>query len=395
MFMSTLEKIRDFFKSDALEEHNVESIDDIIDLPVITLFGISRIHAEKLNQIGIETIKDIAEASEAPDLEDLPDRVFLKWQRTATMLLDYTTRPQEKKIIVLGLDNAGKTSILSVLQNKYSIIKNLLPTRGVSRQTLEFLGTSVIAWDFGGQLGYRSMYLSRPDLFLESDLCVFVIDVLDTDRYDEAFDYLFNILDTIKDLEDIPPIIIDLHKFDPDIETKLDITKKRAELIDRIATKVLKEGYECTFVNTTIFLRETVEEFFSLAVQKMSATNFLLEHIMKDFLTEVGAKAIALMTSSNFIVGSYSQTEEFRTIVTQTGLLLQALIGFYQKTGFKEDKSYELKLHDNDLTILAQELYPYNHDKLSLWMVFEGTAPEELAGLEAFKKELKPILDVY
>lgn len=393
--MSTLDKIREFFKKDVLDEHQVETIDDIIDLPVISLLGISRIHADKLNELGIDNIKDIAEASEVPDLKDLPERIFLKWQRTATMLLDYATRPKEKKIIILGLDNAGKTSILSVLQNKYSIIKNLLPTRGVSRQTLEFLGTSVIAWDFGGQLGYRSMYLSRPDLFLESDLCVFVIDVLDTERYDESFEYLFNILETIKDLEDIPPIIIDLHKFDPDIATKPEITEKRSELIDKIATKVLQENYECTFINTTIFLRETIEEFFSLAVQKMSATNFLLEHIMKDFVTDVGAKAIALMTDSNFIVGSYSESEEYKTIVTQTGLLLQALTGFYQKTGFKEDKSYELNLHDNDITIYSKQLYPYKEDKLSLWLVFEGEPPQELEGLEIFKSELKPILEIY
>jgi len=267
--MSSIDKLKSFFKKNTLDE--VKKLEHILDLNLEILMGISPIHAKNLEELGITTIKDLAQISDekkinfARQIGDLPEKVLDKWIRTTTMIYDYCTRATEKKIIILGLDNAGKTSILSILQKKFSIIKNLLPTRGVSRQTLDFLGVPVIAWDFGGQIAYRNMYLSRPDLFLESDLLIFTIDVLDTMRYDEALEYLFEIMKTIKQVNEDTPIIIDMHKFDPDVQDSEDLLKKRAELIDIIATRALKMNFTCTFINTTIFIKETVEELFSLA----------------------------------------------------------------------------------------------------------------------------------
>lgn len=393
--MNSLDKIREFFKKGIFEEKKVESIDKVLDLSIDTLFGMSPVHAETLRANGIITIKDLAECSETPKIRDLPERVFLKYQKTAIMLLDYATKPTEKKIIILGLDNAGKTSILSILQKKYSIIKNLMPTRGVSRQVLNFLGTSVIAWDFGGQIGYRNLYLSRPDLFLESDLCIFVIDVLDTNRYDESFQYLSNILDTIGSLEETPPIIIDLHKYDPDVQEDTELARKRATLIDKIATKSLEMQFDCTFINTTIYIKETIDELFSLAIQKMSATNFLLEHIVSDYCSAIGAKAIALMTTNNFVVSTYSSESTLESIVTQTGLLLQALLGFYQKSGFKKESTFRLVLEDNKTCIAASRLFPYNEDELFIWAIFDGNETSaKFPELDKFKNEVRPLFQI-
>ena len=55
-----------------------------------------------------------------------------------------------RKVIFVGLDNAGKTSIiLSLLReiSKFAIIK---PTRNAERRTFEFLGMNISEWDLGG-----------------------------------------------------------------------------------------------------------------------------------------------------------------------------------------------------------------------------------------------------
>jgi len=391
-----IEKIKEFFKTNTFTDNKINNLEDILKLDISYLRGISPVHSEKLTQYNIKTIKDLAEFDSILELDDMPKNLFLKIQRTATMLVDYITKPKERKIILLGLDNAGKTSILSVIQNKYSAIKNLLPTRGVQRQSLSFLGTNIIAWDFGGQIGYRDYYLSRGDLWLESDLLIYVIDTLDIDRFDEAYEYLCKILENIKIINENPPIIIDMHKVDPDIKSNEELTRKRAQLIDKIASKTLELGFECIFINTTIFLRETIEQLFSLAFQKMSSSNLLIQHIVTEYAEKIGAEAIALMTDQNFILCSYAKEELMDNIVTQSGLLLQALISFYVRSGFKNETDYFLYLKQNSLTLLAKLLFNYKNENLYLWCLFKNREPlKELPDFDTFIKELKPVAFIY
>lgn len=396
--MSSIEKLVGLFKKNTLSD--IEKLEDVLSLNLETLMGVSPVHSKNLAELGLISIKDLALISDEKkiifrrQIEDLPEAVLDKWIRTTTMIYDYCTKAVERKIILLGLDNAGKTSILSILQKKFSIIKNLLPTRGVSRQTLDFLGLNVICWDFGGQVAYRNMYLSRPDLFLESDLLIFCVDVLDTERYDEALEYLFRIMKVIKDLDETAPIIIDMHKFDPDVQDSEDLLKKRAELIDRIATVALEMNFSCTFINTTIFIKESVEELFSLAVQKMAASSSMIEYIIKDYMEKIDAQAISLMTDHNLILSSYSKDSRLETGLLQTGLLLQALVDYYEKTGMKKEKEFYIYLKENNISIKTVKLFDHNDAELSLWAVFEGN-DKDFKDIDDFKKILEPIVDLF
>ncbi len=384
----SIDKIKDFFKKYALDD--LSKPDEVLSLNVENLIGVSPIHAKSLSSKGIVTIRDLAGITEMPDIDDMPTKIIEKLNKIASMLLHYTTKSQEKKIILLGLDNAGKTSILSILQKRFSIIKNLLPTRGVSRQTLDLMGTSLICWDFGGQVAYRNMYMSRPDLFLESDLIIFAIDILDTKRYDESIKYLYQIMELI-DKFDKAPLIVDLHKFDPDVQESHELLKQRAELIDRIATKALELNYDCTFINTTIFIKETIEQLFSLAIQKMSAGNFMLEHLTQEYLEKIDAKAIALMTDQNLVLSTYAKDPRLENIVMQSGLLLQALVDYYEKSGLKTETEYHLSLQENNICIKAKKLFNYNENELFLWGIFDSS-DKEFIDIEEFKQELNPII---
>ena len=69
--------------------------------------------------------------------------------------------PQFIKVIIAGLDNAGKTSILTALSKKYNFQKDIIsitPTIRVEYQATEFLKNRVIFWDMGGQEKYRKLY---------------------------------------------------------------------------------------------------------------------------------------------------------------------------------------------------------------------------------------------
>jgi len=62
------------------------------------------------------------------------------------------------KIVVTGLDNAGKTSLLIALEKKFayeSDLKKLKPTVRINRDNFTFLNQKIVRWDFGGQEKYR------------------------------------------------------------------------------------------------------------------------------------------------------------------------------------------------------------------------------------------------
>lgn len=391
--MNSIEKITEFFKKDALKD--VKSIEDILELDVALLRGIDPINSEKLHENDINTISDLSQLTKPPKIEELPEIIMEKWIRTAMMLLQFATSSQQKKILLLGLDDAGKTSILNILQRKHSTIRNLLPTRGVSRQTMDFLGTSMICWDFGGQVAYRNMYLARPDLFLESDLIIFVVDVLNSNRYDEGLEYLFKIMHLVNDMGQKPPIIVSMHKFDPDVADDEDLLRKRANLIDSIATKALDLQYNCKFVNSTIFLRETVEQLFSIAIQEMHTATYMIEKLVEEYTDKIGAKAVALMTNNSLMLATYSTEPVLENIITQTGLILQALVDFYKNTGgLKLETDYSMFFSANQLVMKTTKLFPYKNDDLLLWAIFPGEGEKEFVDLDWLRDELKPIIQM-
>jgi tRNA U34 5-carboxymethylaminomethyl modifying GTPase MnmE/TrmE len=113
-----------------------------------TLFGIDNVSADKLKEANIKKLQDLANlnAEAPPEVKDILPPILTKWIKIAKVL-EKVVKEQlksQKKLLLIGLDNGGKTSILAVLQDKFSIIKDLLPTRGVKREKLDFFGYPII-----------------------------------------------------------------------------------------------------------------------------------------------------------------------------------------------------------------------------------------------------------
>ncbi|TXT67649.1 MAG: hypothetical protein BAJALOKI1v1_30010 [Promethearchaeota archaeon] len=130
---------------------------------------------------------------------------------------------EDTKVIFLGLDNAGKTSLLTRFGGKLDLeqLSKLEPTRGVERQSYESKTFRMLIWDFGGQKDHRSEYLQDPEeYFLDVNLIIYVIDLQDPDRFEESVDYFKGVLEILQELGEIPDILIFFHKFDPSIKNE-------------------------------------------------------------------------------------------------------------------------------------------------------------------------------
>ena len=96
---------------------------------------------------------------------------------------------KDARILVLGLDNAGKTTILKKLSNEE--IKQIQPTQGFNVKSMVQEGFKLNVWDIGGQLAIRKYW---ENYFDATDALVYVVDSADTKRLGECNEVLASLL---------------------------------------------------------------------------------------------------------------------------------------------------------------------------------------------------------
>eukprot|EP00640_Fibrocapsa_japonica_P006575 CAMPEP_0113935108 /NCGR_PEP_ID=MMETSP1339-20121228/2333_1 /TAXON_ID=94617 /ORGANISM="Fibrocapsa japonica" /LENGTH=174 /DNA_ID=CAMNT_0000937151 /DNA_START=12 /DNA_END=533 /DNA_ORIENTATION=- /assembly_acc=CAM_ASM_000762 len=86
---------------------------------------------------------------------------------------------REVRILILGLDNAGKTTILYRLQNESEQAIQTIPTIGFNVETLQHKNIKFQVWDLGGQTSIRPYWRCY---YPNTDAVIFVVDSADTER---------------------------------------------------------------------------------------------------------------------------------------------------------------------------------------------------------------------
>lgn len=108
------------------------------------------------------------------------------------------------QIAVVGLDNSGKTTLLSSLsRGDGSEAPGTVPTIGLDLATFRKGNVEVKAWDLAGQSAYRREW---PRYIHGVDVLVFVVDVADPARLPEARNALHSLLEDTA-LADMPMLI--------------------------------------------------------------------------------------------------------------------------------------------------------------------------------------------
>lgn len=96
---------------------------------------------------------------------------------------------KELRILMLGLDAAGKTSILYRLKLGQSI--KSIPTVGFNVETVTYKNIKFSVWDVGGQDKIRPLW---RHYYVGTQALIFVVDSADRDRIDEARNELHKIV---------------------------------------------------------------------------------------------------------------------------------------------------------------------------------------------------------
>ena len=76
------------------------------------------------------------------------------------------------QLLIIGLDNAGKTQILYCMKLGQAIT-NTIPTMGFNIEEIKYKNLTINAFDLGGQNKFRSMWSHYYD---GTDAVIFVVD---------------------------------------------------------------------------------------------------------------------------------------------------------------------------------------------------------------------------
>ena len=97
---------------------------------------------------------------------------------------------QESRILMLGLDAAGKTTVLFKL--KLGEVVHTVPPIGFNMETVQYKNAEFGVWDIGGQTKLRPLW---AHYYENTDGLIYVVDSQDSERMEEAretLSYLLN-----------------------------------------------------------------------------------------------------------------------------------------------------------------------------------------------------------
>ena len=105
-------------------------------------------------------------------------------------VLDAMSGTTQKKILLLGLDAAGKTTILYKLNLGDTV--NTIPTIGFNVEVMRYKNIEMNCWDIGGQEKIRKLWYHYYE---GADAVIFVVDSNDPDRLQDAKKELLALMD--------------------------------------------------------------------------------------------------------------------------------------------------------------------------------------------------------
>lgn len=127
---------------------------------------------------------------------------------------------KETSVVMIGLDSAGKTTILYKL--KLGEVITTIPTIGFNVESVEYKNLNLTVWDVGGQNRIRPLW---RHYYKNANAVIFVIDSNDYERFGEVKEELDKIL-AEEELREAP-ILIYANKCDlPNAKDPNFISKK-------------------------------------------------------------------------------------------------------------------------------------------------------------------------
>jgi len=178
-----------------------------------------------------------------------------------------------RKIILLGLSQAGKTSIRDVVFGGIAPeeTENYAATLNYERQIEQVADEAVTVMDLGGQEVFLKRFLSSMSSFIFSNVAVlvFICDIATPDKFPQSLKAFVEGVTRLEEMSDVQPAIyVLLHKTDlmPDLTQRAERMELLMELFQDGAS-----NKNVTFLQTSIYDNSIHEAFKRITAEASEA----------------------------------------------------------------------------------------------------------------------------
>lgn len=304
------------------------SLSSILDLGIEKLKNIKATDVQKFKKINVNTIRELS-SLKVTDYEDRAKKVLLeKATFNASLVAAYLIanawnkrnlylKKIKMKVVIAGLDFAGKTSLLNRMMNDYNYndMINLEPTAGANIEEYQSEKLDLVLWDLGGQKDHVEEYIESPErFFVNVDVLIFVIDSQDDLRYEDAINYLNGILEILEFLNEKPYFVLLLNKADSDVVDDPDFQIKLEYLTDKIINifKSKEKTWNYEIIPTSIYNFYSTEPEIAKSIKNIFSKdkpNLSTEKILPDIEEKLQKILDINLTLMDKVVGELSEVK--------------------------------------------------------------------------------------
>jgi hypothetical protein len=206
----------------------------------------------------------------------------------------------------------------------------------------------------GGQEQYRKLYQQRDYIyFADTDLFVYVIDIQDRARFKESLEYLDVILKYFVKNEMDVPLIVDFHKYDPDIRAYPELNEDVTKLRENVGEKY--PSFKILFQQTSIYDIISIIQLISYGLSIFDEKFFELSLLLEKYLVEFNCASLILFDKNGIIIGEFYKEEIDPDSYVKLLRLIKEHLFLLKRM---QEESYEEKYN---ITNLENDMLSYLH----------------------------------
>ncbi|MFX0036259.1 MAG: ADP-ribosylation factor-like protein [Candidatus Hermodarchaeota archaeon] len=287
---------------------------------------------------------------ELTELAPADDITFIEGT-VSEILGEFQKKPSEdiKKIVLMGLSNAGKTCIYErVFEGKKPWeLMHSTATKGIDYRKYEVGSmTTPMIWDLGGQQQYLDEYHGplRKNIFQKVSVLLYVVDASDVDRFENARIELEWSVNQILTFNQTAKIHVFLHKMDL-IHDKNAVIPYLKELLSKnISSDIIFHG-------TSVF-DESLFTAWSGIIRDISPKTIFIKSILKELKGQKGVEdALLIEKSSGLACGSTIDGSAEDIVIGMISLLIITCDRVTKSMKLANFKEFRLKTSSNYLLL--------------------------------------------
>ena len=198
-------------------------------------------------------------------------------------------------------------------------------------------------WDLGGQKTYRKDYLStNRDYFDSTNLIFYIIDVQDQSRFAESIEYYQNILKVLEIRNLDPPILLVLHKCDPDLKNEPEVLKNMRDLKKRLSE--IPTALNVSIHETNIYEPIQIQSLFVQEILKLLPKGGSIQDLLSNFMKEIGSNAITLIDNHILTIADAYTDKKGRKICEICGSHFASMVKELQKDNFSVPEAIQFSM---------------------------------------------------